>query len=357
MGENSSGSTAAGLADISLADRFDLTKSPVLLNGAQAVARLLLAQKARDRRAGLNTAGFVSRLSRLAGRRARPAVHQARQALFEANDIHFEPGLNEELAATAVWGAQQAEMRGEGRFDGVFSLWYGKGPGVDRCGDVFRHANLAGTSPPWRRARADGRRPYRRILDHRASIRVRLRRRDDAGPLAGRRAGDPRLRRARLGPEPLRRRLGRPQMRQGHDRIDGRRRQPRSIACRPSRPPISPCRPAASTSARPTASSTQEARLQEHKRAAVVAWIAANKLNRIIASGGAEAADRHHHRRQVLSRHAPGARRSRHRRSPLQRARPAPLQARLRLADRAGAACANSRAGSTSSSSSRRSAR
>ena len=118
----------------------------MLLNGAQAVARLLLAQKERDRRAGLNTAGFVS------GYRGSPVggldLQFTRLAKpFKANDIHFEPGLNEELAATAIWGAQQAEMRGEGRFDGVFSLWYGKGPGVDRCGDVFRHANLAGTSP------------------------------------------------------------------------------------------------------------------------------------------------------------------------------------------------------------------
>ena len=63
------------------------------------------------------------------------------------NDVRFEPGLNEDLAATALWGSQNAELRGEGRFDGVFGLWYGKGPGVDRSGDVMRHANMAGTSP------------------------------------------------------------------------------------------------------------------------------------------------------------------------------------------------------------------
>jgi hypothetical protein len=106
----------------------------------------LLSQKARDRRAGLNTAGFVS------GYRGSPLGGLDQQflkiaSLFAANEIHFEPGLNEELvAATAIWGAQQAELRGEGRFDGVFGLWYGKGPGVDRSGDAFRHANLAGTS-------------------------------------------------------------------------------------------------------------------------------------------------------------------------------------------------------------------
>ena len=136
---------AEPLAEATLADRFDLAKSRVLLNGAQAIARLLLSQKARDRRAGLNTAGFVS------GYRGSPLGGLDQQFfkiadLFAANDVHFEPGLNEELAATAIWGAQQAELRGEGRFDGVFGLWYGKGPGVDRSGDAFRHANLAGTS-------------------------------------------------------------------------------------------------------------------------------------------------------------------------------------------------------------------
>src|SRR5579875_4136908 len=133
------------LADVSLSDRYDLTKTHVLLNGAQAVARLLLMQTERDRRAGLNTGGYVT------GYRGSPVGGLDLQFTrlkkeFVAADIHFEPGLNEELAATALWGAQQAEMRGEGRFDGVFGLWYGKGPGVDRSGDVLRHANLAGTS-------------------------------------------------------------------------------------------------------------------------------------------------------------------------------------------------------------------
>ena len=137
---------AEPLTEVTLADRFDIDKTHVLLNGVQAVARLLLMQKARDRRAGLNTAGFAS------GYRGSPLGGLDQQFLklasqFAANDIHFEPGLNEELAATAIWGAQQAELRGEGRFDGVFGLWYGKGPGVDRSGDAFRHANLAGTSP------------------------------------------------------------------------------------------------------------------------------------------------------------------------------------------------------------------
>lgn len=131
--------------DISLSDRFDIEKSPVLLNGTQAMVRLMLAQAARDRAAGLNTAGLVT------GYRGSPLgavdqqMTQARKVL-EAAQVTFQEGLNEDLAATALWGSQQAELRGEGRYDGVFGLWYGKGPGVDRTGDVFRHANMAGTS-------------------------------------------------------------------------------------------------------------------------------------------------------------------------------------------------------------------
>ena len=82
------------------------------------------------------------------------------------NDIKFHPGTNEDLAATALSGTQQAELRGEGKFDGVFGMWYGKGPGVDRSGDAFRHANFAGTSKHGGVHRADGRRPRRQILDH-----------------------------------------------------------------------------------------------------------------------------------------------------------------------------------------------
>src|SRR3954454_4321115 len=134
------------LRDVSLDDKYDLAAERVFLTGTQAIARLLLMQHERDRRAGLNTAGFVSgyRGSPLGG--LDQQLIKARKQLTEAN-IVFTPGINEELAATAVWGAQQAEMRGEGKFDGVFALWYGKGPGVDRSGDVFRHANMAGTSP------------------------------------------------------------------------------------------------------------------------------------------------------------------------------------------------------------------
>ncbi|MCB1505675.1 MAG: indolepyruvate ferredoxin oxidoreductase family protein [Hyphomicrobiaceae bacterium] len=129
-----------------LTEKFDLSKPHQLLNGMQAIVRLVLMQKARDRAAGLNTAGYVT------GYRGSPiATLETAFALagerVPAADIVFHPAINEDLAATALWGTQQAELRDEGRFDGVFGVWYGKGPGVDRSGDALRHANHAGTSP------------------------------------------------------------------------------------------------------------------------------------------------------------------------------------------------------------------
>jgi indolepyruvate ferredoxin oxidoreductase len=133
------------LEPVSLDDKYDLRKSRIFVTGFQALVRLSLMQKERDRRAGLNTAGYVT------GYRGSPLGTLDQQfmragAVLAKNDIKFHPATNEELAATALWGSQQAELRGEGRFDGVFGMWYGKGPGVDRSGDAFRHANFSGTS-------------------------------------------------------------------------------------------------------------------------------------------------------------------------------------------------------------------
>jgi indolepyruvate ferredoxin oxidoreductase len=133
------------LRNVALDDKYDLSKDRVFITGTQAVIRLLLMQRERDRLAGLNTAGFVS------GYRGSPIGGLDQNLLrakkwLEGNGIVFQPGLNEELAATAIWGTQQAELRGDGKYDGVFGVWYGKGPGVDRSGDVFRHANMAGSS-------------------------------------------------------------------------------------------------------------------------------------------------------------------------------------------------------------------
>ncbi len=133
------------LRPVSLNDKYDTGIDEVFLTGTQALVRLCLMQASLDQRAGLNTAGYVS------GYRGSPlgAIDQqfsAAATFLDASNIVFEPGLNEDLAATAVWGSQQAGMRGDGRYDGVFGMWYGKGPGVDRTGDAFRHANMAGSS-------------------------------------------------------------------------------------------------------------------------------------------------------------------------------------------------------------------
>lgn len=130
---------------VSLEDKFTSREGRIYLSGIQALVRLLLIQKQRDLDAGLNTGGFVS------GYRGSPlgdvdkAMWGASRFLSEAN-IRFEPGLNEELAATAVWGTQQVQLSPGHKVDGVFGMWYGKGPGVDRAMDAIKHANSAGTS-------------------------------------------------------------------------------------------------------------------------------------------------------------------------------------------------------------------
>ncbi len=134
------------LASVSLDDKYAFETGRIYLTGTQALARLILTQRRRDAAAGLNTAGYVS------GYRGSPLGGLDRElwrigALLDEHRIRFQPGVNEDLAATALWGSQQAGLFPGARHDGVFGLWYGKGPGVDRSGDVFRHANLAGTAP------------------------------------------------------------------------------------------------------------------------------------------------------------------------------------------------------------------
>jgi indolepyruvate ferredoxin oxidoreductase len=130
---------------VSLDDRYALDAHRVFLSGTQALVRLALVQQARDAVAGLNTAGFVS------GYRGSPLggfdqeLWRAKKQLAASNVV-FVPGINEELGATAVWGSQLAAMNPTARHDGVFGLWYGKGPGLDRAMDVLKHANAAGTS-------------------------------------------------------------------------------------------------------------------------------------------------------------------------------------------------------------------
>jgi indolepyruvate ferredoxin oxidoreductase len=135
------------LESVSLDDKYTQPSGRAFMSGVQALVRLPMLQQVRDAQAGHRTAGFVS------GYRGSPlggydqALWHAK-AHLQAHHVVFQPGVNEELAATAVWGTQQLEFEPAAkRYDGVFGLWYGKGPGVDRCADVFKHANLAGTAP------------------------------------------------------------------------------------------------------------------------------------------------------------------------------------------------------------------
>ncbi len=133
------------LAPVGLDDKYTAKSGKIYLSGIQALVRLPMMQRLRDEAAGLNTAGFISgyRGSPLGG--LDEALWKA-QKLLEDQHVKFVPGVNEDLAATAVWGSQQVDLIGPAKYDGVFSMWYGKGPGVDRCGDVFKHMNHAGTA-------------------------------------------------------------------------------------------------------------------------------------------------------------------------------------------------------------------
>jgi len=135
----------AALESVQLDDKYTLESGRAWMSGIHALVRLPMMQRMRDRRAGLNTAGFVS------GYRGSPlgGLDQnmwKASAHLKAHHVEFRPGVNEDLAATAVWGSQQVNLFPGAKYDGVFGMWYGKGPGVDRCGDVFKHANAAGTS-------------------------------------------------------------------------------------------------------------------------------------------------------------------------------------------------------------------
>ncbi len=139
-------SVRRAIETVTLDDKYSLGHGRALMSGTQALVRLPMLQKTRDALAGLNTGGFIS------GYRGSPlggydqALWQAKKHLA-AQNIVFQPGVNEELAATAVWGSQQLDLYPQSaKVDGVFGIWYGKGPGVDRCSDVFKHANMAGTS-------------------------------------------------------------------------------------------------------------------------------------------------------------------------------------------------------------------
>jgi indolepyruvate ferredoxin oxidoreductase len=139
-------SVRRALETVTLDDKYALDHGRAFMSGVQALVRLPMLQRVRDARAGLNTAGFIS------GYRGSPLggydqALWAAQKHLQAHHIVFQPGVNEELGATAVWGTQQLDLHPKtNKYDGVFGIWYGKGPGVDRCSDVFKHANMAGTA-------------------------------------------------------------------------------------------------------------------------------------------------------------------------------------------------------------------
>ena len=131
--------------EIALDDKYTATEGRVFLSGTQALVRLPMVQMQRDRANGLNTAAFIT------GYRGSPMGNYDLQLMrakkfLEPNDITFQPGLNEDLAVTAIWGSQQVHLSEGANRDGVLGLWYGKGPGVDRSGDAFKHGNAAGSS-------------------------------------------------------------------------------------------------------------------------------------------------------------------------------------------------------------------
>lgn len=134
------------LRDVSLNDKFELTDGTAFMSGLQALSRIPIAQRRRDVAAGLNTGGFIS------GYRGSPLgaldreMSRARK-YYDELDVKFMPGVNEDLAATAIWGTQQVGLHPNPQKEGVFGIWYGKSPGVDRSGDVIRHANAYGTAP------------------------------------------------------------------------------------------------------------------------------------------------------------------------------------------------------------------
>ncbi len=137
---------ALKLRDVALGDKYEQEDGWVFMSGLQALARIAIAQRRRDKAAGLNTAGFIS------GYRGSPLGNLDReldraQKYYDALDVKFHSGVNEDLAATSIWGTQQVNLMPGAQYDGVFGIWYGKSPGVDRSGDVMRHANATGTAP------------------------------------------------------------------------------------------------------------------------------------------------------------------------------------------------------------------
>ena len=343
------------LRDVHLDDKFDLGQRRVFVTGYQALVRLCLMQKELDRRNGLNTAGFVtgyrgSPLGGLDGQfiRAKP--------FLDKSDIRFQGGINEDLAATAVWGSQQAELRGEGKFDGVFAMWYGKGPGVDRTGDVFRHANNAGS------AKHGG------VLalmgdDHTAESSTTAHQSeyhfiDVMIPILNPAGVQEVLDYGLYGWAMSRFTGAWTALKTMHETIESTAAIDASLEriniVIPERLPDAARRAQYPAQRSDPGAGSPPARLQARRHARLRARQQAQPHHHLRRP---QSQDRHHHHRQELSRRPPGVRRTRHRRNQMQRARHPAVQDRLRLADQPAANLPTSPAASILSSSSRRSAR
>ena len=316
---------------VTLDDKYLLESGRVYLTGTQALVRLPMMQRQRDLAAGLNTGGYIS------GYRGSPlggfdqALWQAKR-FIKKNHIEFQPGVNEDLAATALWGTQQIHLYPGARYDGVFGMWYGKGPGVDRSGDVLKHANYAGTSPARRHRGAGRRRPHGQVVDDGPPERARLHGRRHSGDPSRQRPGVSRFRPACLRDVALLGPVG---------RLQGAERDRRFLGLGPCRsasgrdPYTDRLRPAARRRAHPLARRLAgPGAPRHHGEAAGGAGLLARQQARPADDGPARRALRHRHGRQVLPRRPPGARRARHRRSRGRAAGPGRLQGRPGVAAR-----------------------
>ena len=295
------------LESVTLDDKYTLDSGRAFMSGVQALVRLPMLQRQRDARAGLNTAGFIS------GYRGSPlggydqALWAAKKHLA-AQHIVFQPGVNEELAATAVWGTQQLELYPkEASYDGVFGIWYGKGPGVDRCSDVFKHANMAGTSRHGGVIAIAG-------DDHVAKSSTAAHQSDHIFKACGLPvffpAGVQDILDMGLHAFAMSRFSG---VWSGMKTIQEVVESSSSVVVDPDRVqivlPEDFAMPPGGLHIRwPDAPLEQEARLMDYKWYAALAYVRANRLNHNVIEGAARPL-RHHRQRQGLQRHAPGARR------------------------------------------------
>ena len=297
---------------VTLDDKYVLESGRVYLTGTQALVRLPMMQRQRDLAAGLNTAGYIS------GYRGSPlggfdqALWQAKR-FIKKNHIEFQPGVNEDLAATALWGTQQIHLYPGARYDGVFGMWYGKGPGVDRSGDVLKHANYAGTSKHGGVMALAGDDHMAKSSTVGAPERARLHGR--------RHAGDPSRQSVQeyldlgLHAFAMSRYSG---LWVGFKVLSETVDSSASVHVDPHRieihTPTDFILPPDGVHIRwPDDWLGQERRVITVKQPAALAYWRANKLDRLML-GRPGCALRHRHRRQILSRRAPGARRARHRR-------------------------------------------